>query len=173
MKLNTTPEQTRAIAEMLKPLHVKLFTHESGDPKYNAQRNLSGRTYYVTDETLKWHKSRVLSSGQIGDSWGLLFRITESCALDMHNTKRGKRGTRCVVFDVFGTTVYHPDFESTFSSSKAAEKACSATLFDIVAHYREAIKSKLHYAEQEAAALLTIAQNLEAMHVVNAVLAER
>lgn len=170
MKIKNTPEQVQAIAAALKPLNVKLFGHESGDPKYNAQCNLNGRTHYVEDDTLRWHHSRINSSGQLGDSWGLLFRITESCALDMHNRSRG---FRCVVFDVFGTTVYHPDLENTFTSSAAAQKACNATEFDLVAHYREAIKSKLHWAEKEAAALLSIAQELEAMHVVDKVIAER
>lgn len=150
MKITTSPETARAIAEMLRPLNVSLFTHKSGDPKYNAQQNLSGRTHYVSDDTLRWHHSRVLSSGIIGNAWGLLFSITESVALDMNNTSRGKR---CVVFDVFGTTVYHPDLENTFSTSEAAQKARDKTPFDLVAHYKEAIAHKLHYAEKEAAAL--------------------
>lgn len=170
MKILNTPEQVHALVAALKPLHVKLFTHESGDPKYNAQQNLSGRTHYVDDDTLRWHKSRVLSSGIIGNAWGLLFSITTSDALDMHNTSRG---FRCVVFDVFGTAVYRPDLDSTYCTSKAAQKARNEAEFDLVAHYRQAIESKLYYAEQEAASLLKITQDLAAMSAVDAALATR
>lgn len=160
MKLKTTPEQAQAIAAAIRKLNVKLFGHESGDPKYNAQRNLDGRTHYAEDDTLRWHKARITSSGQLGDSWGLLFRITESVALDMHNRSRG---FRCVVFDVFGTTVYHPDLENTFSSSAAAEKACNAVEFDLAGHYREAIASKLYWAEKELNELRAVADTLVAL----------
>lgn len=170
MKLKNTPEQIKALVESMKPLRVKLFDHESGDPKYNAQRNLDGRTHYVDDDTLKWHHSRINSSGQLGDSWGLLFRITESCALDMHNRSRG---FRCVVFDVFGTVVYHPDLQNTFSSSAAAQKACNAVTFDLAAHYREAIANRLERAERHAAELLQVCQNLAANEAVSKVIAGR
>lgn len=169
MKIANTPEQITRLVAALKPLHVKLFTYESGDPKYNAQRNLSGRTHYVDDDTLRWHKSRVLSSGIIGNAWGLLFSITTSDALDMHNTSRG---FRCVVFDVFGTTVYRPDLDSTHNTSKAAQKARNEAEIDLVAHYTKAIAEKLAWAEREAATLLKISQDLVSMQVVDEVLAE-
>lgn len=162
MKLRTTPEQAQAIAAAIRKLNVKLFCHESGDPKYNAQRNLDGRTHYVEDDTLRWHKARITSSGQLGDSWGLLFRITESVALDMHNRSRG---FRCVIFDVFGTTVYHPDLENTFSSSAAAQKACNNVEFDLAGHYREAIAHKIHYAREEL-------KNLESAETALAIIAD-
>lgn len=170
MKLLNTPEQIKALAESLKPLYVKLFACESCDPKRNAQRNLSGRTHYVDDDTLRWHKARINGASDVQGSHGLLFRITESCALDMHNRSRGNR---CVVFDVFGTVVYHPDLENTFSTSAKAQTACNETPFDLVAHYRKAIEAKLAHTEREAATLLSIVQNMEAASVVNAVLAER
>jgi len=156
MKLQNTPEQIKAIAEALKAMRVSLFTNKSCDAKYNAQQNLSGRTHYVEDDTLRWHHSRVNSAGHRAD--GLLFCITESVALDMHNRSRG---TRCVVFDVFGTTVYHPDLENTFKTSAQAQKACAATEFDLVAHYAEAIKSKLYWVRQEVTALESAADALQ------------
>ncbi len=170
MKLQNTPAEITALVAALKPLRVKLFSPESCDPKYNAQRNLSGRTHYAEDDTLRFFHARINSAGPVADSQGLLFRITESVSLDMHNRERG---TRCVVFDIFGTTVTRPTLEETFRTSAAAQKACNAIPFDLVAHYREAVKSKLHYAEDEAKRTLEAAQNIEAVSVVSEVLAER
>lgn len=145
MKTTHTPEQLRTLAETVKTAGGNLFRSESGDPAHDAQRNLMGRTHYVDPDTLRWHKSRVLSRAILAD--GLLYRITESCALDMHNTKRGKR---CVVFDVFGTTIYHPDLDSCFSTSDAARKAAEKQEIDLIAHYRTAIAERLHWAKQDA-----------------------
>jgi hypothetical protein len=117
MKTNNTDEQLQHLASTLeRALHERLFTFESGDPKRNAQRNLSGRTHYVDDETLRWHKSRISTSSQL--HWGLLFSVVASDALDMHNTKRG---FRAAVFDLFGTCVSRPTLENAFSS---ASRSC-------------------------------------------------
>ncbi|KAH2035914.1 hypothetical protein KXW51_006159, partial [Aspergillus fumigatus] len=75
-----------------------LFRTESHDPKTNAQRNLCGRTHYVDDDNLRFHKSRVISARVVDN--GLLFAIVTSDALDFENRKRG---FRYVIFDVFGT----------------------------------------------------------------------
>ena len=40
---------------------MRLYQSESSTPKYNAQRNLQGRTHYVDEDTLKFHKSRIIS----------------------------------------------------------------------------------------------------------------
>ncbi len=37
---------------------MNLYRSESNNPKWNAQSNLSGRTHYVDEDTLRWHKSR-------------------------------------------------------------------------------------------------------------------
>lgn len=143
-------ENTKTLVSIINALRVSLFTHKSCNPKYDAQQNLSGRTHYVEDDTLRWHHARVNSSARHAD--GLLFSITESVALDMHNRTRG---TRCVVFDVFGTTVYHPDLENTFRTSDKARRGRDAFLasFDVAAHYKEALASKLSYAKDEVARL--------------------
>lgn len=41
---------------------MNLYRNESSDAKTNAQRNLCGRTHYVDEDTLRWHKSRVLDA---------------------------------------------------------------------------------------------------------------
>ena len=82
-----------------------------------------GRTHYVDDDTLSWHKSKVLSARATGD--GLLFAITTSDALDMHNTKRG---FRYVIFDLSGHVLGRPDLEHTFKRHEQATKAMWAEL---------------------------------------------
>ena len=150
MKTQLTQPQINSLVSAIETTGARLFRNEHGDATSNAQRNLSGRTHYVDADTLKWHKSRVLSTAILAD--GLLCRITESCAIDMNNTKRG---TRCVVFDVFGTAVYHPDLENTFKNSDKARDAAASAEIDLVAHYREAIKSKLYWLAQDAAKMET------------------
>lgn len=97
---------------------MNLYRNESSNAKTNAQRNLCGRTHYVDDDTLRWHKSRVLST-RCADG-GLLFAIITSDALDMNNTRRG---FRYVIFDVFGDTIARPELDQAFSTSAKAEKA--------------------------------------------------
>ena len=105
---------------------TNLYQDRDVKPKWNAQHNLAGRTHYVDDETLRWHKSRVLSARAIAN--GLLFTIVTSDALDMHNTKRG---FRYVIFDLFGTVVSRVDLEHAFTSSERATKAMWTALNEI------------------------------------------
>jgi hypothetical protein len=93
------------------------------NPKINAQRNLAGRTHYVDDDTLRFHKSRVISARAVDD--GLLFAIVTSDALDWNNTRRGYR---YVVFDVTGRVVSRVDLEDAFKTSRQATKAMWAWL---------------------------------------------
>lgn len=133
---------------------MQLFQNESSRPKTNAQRNLCGRTHYVDDDTLRWHKSRVLSA-RCTDH-GLLFAIVTSDALDMNNTKRG---FRYVIFDVFGTTLDRPDLEHAFKSHAQASKAMWVALNAIDAYQvtRDAIaNAERAYARETAQLRLTV-----------------
>ncbi len=96
---------------------MQLYRNEGSNAKVNAQRNLMGRTHYVDDDTLRWHKSRVLTARPVDD--GLLFAITTSDALDMNNTRRG---FRFVIFDVFGHVVQRPDLEHAAKRHEQAIK---------------------------------------------------
>lgn len=127
---------------------MKMFREESSDSKTNAQRNLSGRTHYVDDDTLRYFHSRILSSHTIAD--GLLFYIVESLALDHRNSKRG---FRAVAFDVFGEIVYRPSLEECVSSSDAAVKRLAKFLptFDAKAHTLSAIETSREYHLKELA----------------------
>lgn len=133
---------------------MRPYRNESGYPKVNAQANLMGRTHYVDDDTLRWHKSKIISARCVDD--GLLFAIVTSDALDMNNTKRG---FRFVIFDVFGNTVERPKLEDAYRTSAQATKAMWAALnaLDAVAITHEAIKRQIKNHADEMLALVQYA----------------
>lgn len=118
---------------------MNLYRNESSNPKWNAQRNLNGRTHYVDDDTLRFYKSRILYC-HITEN-GLLLALVESCAADPENRKRVYRP---VVFDVFGHVIHKPDFEHSFSKSKKAHAAMWDALntIDAKAHTLKAINEQ-------------------------------
>lgn len=150
MTIKNTPEQLAAIEAALLKIHVRPFDTKSSDAKYNAQRNLSGLTHYVDDDTLRFHKSRVQCASTLAN--GLLFYICTSDALDMHNSRRG---FRYVVFDVFGTTVSRPDLESAKATRAAARREFEKLEFDVVAHYAAALAHNLERMRGDLAELET------------------
>ena len=97
---------------------MNLYRNESSNPKWNAQRNLSGRTHYVDDDTLRFHKSRVISARHTDG--GLMFAIVTSDQLDYAGTKRG---FRYVIFDIFGTVLARTEMEQAHRKSDTATKA--------------------------------------------------
>ena len=132
---------------------MNLYRDEASNPKWNAQRNLSGRTHYVDDDTLRFHKSRIISvtiTGGVDRRGGLLLALIESVAKDMHNTQRG---FRFVVFDVFGTIVSREDLDGCVSTSEKARKEMWKFLneFDPIAHTLDAIdqQEKQHASEMD------------------------
>ena len=138
---------------------TNLYRNESSDPKTNAQRNLCGRTHYVDDDTLRWHKSRVLASRVIDQ--GLLFAITTSDALDMNNTKRGYR---YIIFDVFGNVLERPKLEEAFRRREQCDKAMWTALnaIDAKAHTRTAIEEARQAYGKELDRLLETVDALQA-----------
>lgn len=146
MKIKNTQAELDAIGKALDLMHVRRFDCKSCDPKYNAQRNLSGLTHYVDDDTLRFHHSKVLRTYHAAG--GLAFVIVHSDAADMHNTKRG---FRVCVFDCFGNTLFRPELDAMKSSSKAALKAFEAEEFDLVAHYKATLKGQEYETTQKLA----------------------
>lgn len=131
-------------------MKMKLFRNESNNAKWNAQRNLQGLTHYVDDDTLRFHRSRIVST-HITDN-GLLFALVESCAKDMNNTSRG---FRFVIFDTFGNVIERNKLEEMWSTSRAATKAMWAALnsIDALKVTSEAIdRAETHYAMDIATA---------------------
>jgi hypothetical protein len=129
---------------------LSLYKCESSYAKPNAQANLAGRTHYVDDDTLRFHKSRVLSSHVVYN--GLLFAIVTSDALDMHNTKRG---FRYAIFDLFGTVVDRPKIEEAFRTRAQATKAMWNLIntLDAKALTEAAIKNAEYWHSREMAEL--------------------
>ena len=127
---------------------LSVYRDESSYPKVNAQRNLCGRTHYVDDDTLRWHKSRVIST-HVTDG-GLLFAIVTSDALDMDNKRRG---FRFVVFNLFGAVLGRTDMESAYRTSDKARKAMWTALnaIDAKAVMLQAIaEAEAHHAREMA-----------------------
>jgi hypothetical protein len=133
-----------------------LFECKSADPTYDAQRNLEGKTYFVSPDSLKFHKSKVLSSRAIAG--GLLLKLVTSDSLNWENTKRG---ARVHLFDVFGTHVWGVDLETASKDRKGAEKVFDAAPdFDVAAHYKQTLKDRAARLLREAADLTTAAESI-------------
>ena len=111
--------------------------------------NLLGRTYYATDETLRFFKARILQSGE-ADEMGFLFYLIESIG---SKEKEPRRNKRFVVFDAFGECL--TDRETWHATTDQALRACREFVreFDLFGHYFKTIKRRskiLKYQATEA-----------------------
>ena len=123
-----------------------LYQDHSGYAKINAQRNLQGRTHYVDDDTLRCFRSRIDYAGH--HAGGLLFAIVTRDSLD-HEHKT--RGSRYVIFDLFGTVIERTKMEEAFRTNAQARKAMYAALdkLDTEAITREGIEqANRHHARE-------------------------
>lgn len=138
-------------------LGENIFTTRYSHTKSNAQDNLCSRTHYVDNDTLRYHASRVL--GAIVLAEGALYLITESTALDYHKTRRG---FRCVMFDLTGRSIYHPDLNDCHKSKDTAQHAFWTWYgsFDVVDHYRQVIAEKITNSERKLIVLRSTAADL-------------
>lgn len=153
MKNTQTKEQKIAAAIKAAGI-VELFNDNSCDKKRNAQNNLSGRTYYVDDGTLKYFNSRIVAANAVSEN--LIFWIIESTAKNANNTARG---FRFVAFDLFGTVLERPALETMASTKEKARRDFWEWFngFDTAAHYsavfaKKAEKLKIQAAEFKAMA---------------------
>ena len=129
---------------------MNLYRNESSNPKWNAQRNLEGRTHYVDDDTLRFHHARILTTA-VTDG-GLLFALVESYAADMNNTTRLFRP---VIFDIDGNVIERNSLDEGFKTSKHATNAMWELLnnIDAVAVTNEAIERFQDNAAHEVAGM--------------------
>jgi hypothetical protein len=144
----------------------KIFNREYSDnPTISAQKNLEGRTHYVDPQTLKYHGSRILSALPVSN--GAFFKIIETVSIDYQHTKRGYRA---VMFDLFGTVIYHPKLEETHTNREKADKAFFAWFdtFDEIGHYEYAIAYTISRLNKEAKNLTDILQLLGEKEEVSA-----
>ena len=131
-----TPETVSIIAAAL---GTRPFDPYGRTPTARAQNALEGLTYYVTPNTLRFHHVRIIGARPV--LGGAFFLILETVAKDWENTQRG---TRAVLFDLLGKTVYRPKLEETRSTRERALRDYETWLgtFDPVEHYRAAIQRK-------------------------------
>jgi hypothetical protein len=93
-----------------------LYRDESYNAKYNAQRNLSTRTHYVDNDTLKYFKARITYARHTHD--GRLFCIVESLPIGGPDAARG---FRFKVFDLVGNVLNHDNDTSYKTSAQALQ----------------------------------------------------
>ena len=142
--------KTQKVTSALQLAYIYLYKHESCGPKYDAQRNLQGRTHYVDDDTLACFKARILSGGT--DQGGLVYCLIESVN---SRPNHGGYNKRFAVFDVFGTEVGDAR-EDWHRTSEQANKALAEFLqgFDAVKHTFNELKAKAKRDKATAQATL-------------------
>lgn len=133
------------IEKALRAVGVSTFRCLSCYDKNNAQQNLSVRSHYADEDTLRYFKSRILRGVHRAD--GLLFLLVESVGSKPKDSKRNKR---FVVFDVFGTVVNDREewFATTDQARKAAEDFLAA--FDAELHTLGQLRCMAHRLRTEA-----------------------
>lgn len=151
-----TPETVSLITAALK---VRPFDPSGRTPTQRAQSALDGLTFYVTPSSLRFHHSRIIGARPVLD--GAFFLILETVAKDFQNTQRG---TRAVLFDLLGNTVYHPRLEETRRTRERALRDYEAWLgkFDPTEHYRDAIQRKAASMALEVNEMMAGVQKLAA-----------
>lgn len=115
-----------------------------------AQACLSGRSHYYDPPTLRFFRSRVLSSEVICN--GLLHVGVETLSADSQHTRRVYR---YVAHDIFGTVVYNSDLGAARRTREPARKDFDTWLagFDVAAHTLAAIREHAAATQAAAAAL--------------------
>jgi len=133
-------ETSKLAATIREACGIALFSHQSANPKRDAQRNLAERTHYVDPESLRFHKSRILGRGVLCD--GLLFYLVESVAATYNGSTRD---FRVVLFDVFGETIERPKLNACERTQEKARKAfwTSYESFDVRSYYAERLAERI------------------------------
>lgn len=125
----------------------------------NAQDALTGLTHYCGTGTLRYHHSRIVGACVV--SCGAFFKVTETCAQDYQNTRRGYR---VVLFDLTGEAVYHPSLSELTRTREQADKAFWAWFnqFDELGHYRDKFNRKADQMARQIAVLNETCRTLAA-----------
>lgn len=152
-----TPQITQSIATAL---DTRIFKDANWlTAASNAQNALSGITHYCDTSTLRFHHSRIVGASVV--SYGAFFKVTETCAQDYQNTRRGYR---VVLFDMTGSAVYRPSLDELTRTREQADKAFYAWLdqFDELGHYRDKINNKADKLARQIAVLNEVGRILAA-----------
>ena len=141
-------------------LQVSRFEQSGYDAKAMAQRNLSGKTHYADDDTLRFFYARI-NSARVSHE-GLIFAMVESSASDFRNTSRG---FRFVAFDLFGNVLNdrdHIDSMRAKSGMATADMLAWLESFDVLAHYKAAMTERAARLKRESADLAKVARSIRA-----------
>jgi hypothetical protein len=143
------------LSDEMRKQGFSLFREESSYPLSQAQRNLAGRTFFMSPDTMKFFKAKVHRCSILES--GLVLAMVDSTAQD-----GAAREYRPAFFDIFGTCIERAVGAGSFKTLAAAEKAyyrrCDE--IDFLAHYREAL------ARQKEKAMRLIGQCDAALEVV-------
>lgn len=152
-----TPNTAQIIAAALSTAPFREAYRSSAT--LNAQEALSGITHYCDAGTLRYHHSRIVGASVA--SCGAFFKVTETCAKDYHNTRRGYR---VVLFDLTGEAVYRPSLDELTRTREQADRAFYAWFneFDELNHYREKLNRLADQKAREIAVLNECARTLAA-----------
>ncbi len=152
-----TPQIAQSIAAALNVHSFRDAPRHS--PVQNAQAALTGITHYCDAGTLRFHNSRIV--GACAVSFGAFFKVTETCAQDYQNTRRGYR---VVLFDMTGRAVYRPSLDELTRTREQADKAFYAWFdqFDEIGHYREQIDGRTDKLARQIAVLNEVGRILAA-----------
>jgi len=138
---------TKSLSRILREkTNLRAFERCGYDAKAMAQRNLSGRTHYADDDTLRFFHARILRCTVAHD--GAFLGIVESVAADMNNTRRV---FRFVAFDMFGAVLNNRDIEYPNSDKAGAALAEYLAALDPRAYYRAALTERAERLAREAA----------------------
>ena len=153
-----TEETARAVAQAC---GRSRFEYCSYNAKSMAQRNLSGRTHYADDDTLRFFHARIYSARV--ECRGLVLVLLESVAADVDD--RWTRGHRFAAFDLFGTCIARADMESLHKTGDKARQAAAEWLesFDVAAHYRQAMTERADSLVRKAEKLRAGAMALDSV----------
>lgn len=151
------PQIAQSIAAAL---DTRIFRDaQRSTPVLNAQDALTGITHYCDTGTLRYHHSRIVGACVV--SCGAFFKITETCAQDYQNTKRGYR---VVLFDLTGQAVYRPNLDEMTRTREQADKAFWVWFnqFDELGHYRDKFNSSADKLARQIAVLNEVGRTLAA-----------
>jgi hypothetical protein len=125
---------------------LRCFDCHSYDAKYNAQRNLSGKTHYADSDTLKFFNARIISTRVSHE--GLIFGMVESIPEGFQGRKRA---FRFIAFDLFGTVLNERDTEFSTSDKARAAMVEWCDSFAVLPHYKRAMMERAARLKQDAA----------------------
>jgi hypothetical protein len=143
-------------------LKASCYRDSSSNSTRDAQANLSGRTHYVDSDTLRYHRARIVGAMPLLN--GTFYRLVERTALDYQNTQRG---TRVVVFDLIGETVFRPRLDECRATTIAARLDFDRwwTGFDPVEHYRALLARRADECLRQAESLRATLSQFTAQQV--------